>query len=238
MKEVLPSIKDEDSNKVLQGGNEDMVDGLCKSHLPSSECRGSIGRASRRYGIVATSQDTGKQGIRRRHALGDGGRVETDKAEQTGQGALGKADASGPDSNVVVLLANHLLRLSDCKRISGRDLDDLLDDDIAGNLVASRVVSLGDFFRGMEAVLREEIQHVDTVEEERHDPVDDDGQHQRQPEVGDEGEQVGLWLEGVGRQRRKRGIVETVVRHDGGLGGEVVHDAIEGVDHAKNRQLS
>lgn len=85
----------------------------------------------------------------------------------------------------------------------------------------------------MQAELREEVEHVDGVEEERRRPVDGNGEHQRQPQVGDPWEQIRLGLQRVGRQRRKRRIVEAVVGHDGSLGGEVVHDVSSAVDHAK-----
>lgn len=231
VEEVLPSVENEDGNKVLQGWNEHVVDDLCNSKLPRSKGRGAAGGF--RDGIVASSQSTSKERIGSRHALGDGRGIESDKTEQTGQPTLGKADASGPDSNIVVGLANHLLGLGDGQSVARRDLDDLLDDDIAEDFVACRVVARGDFLWSVQAELREEVEHVDGVEEERRRPVDGNGSQQRQPQVGDPWEQIRLWLQRVGRQRRKRRIVEAVVGHDGSLGGEVVHDAVNAVDHAK-----
>lgn len=233
VKEVLPGVENEDGNKVLQGRNEDVVDGLCKGKFPGSKGRGGAAGGGFRDGIVASSQSSGKERIGSRHALGDGGGIESDKTEETGQRTLGKADASCPDGNVVVSLANHLLGLSDGQCVACCNLDDLLDDDIAGNFVACRVVALGDFFGRVKTELRKEVEHVDGVEEERRRPVDGNWEKQRQPEVRDPREQIGLWLKRVGRQRRKRRIVEAVVGHDGSLGGEVVHDVGNAVDHAQ-----
>lgn len=231
VKEVLPGVENEDGNKVLQSWNEHVVDGLCNSKFPRSKGRGAGGGF--RDGIVASSQSTSKERIGSRHALGDGRGIEPDKAEQTGQRTLGEADASGPDGNVIVGLANHLLGLGDGQSIARRDLDDLLDDDIAEDFEACRVVARGDFLGRVQAELGEEVEHVDAVEEERRRPVDGNGSQQRQPQVGDPWEEIRLGLQRVGRQRRKRRIVESLVGHDGSLGGEVVHDVSNAVDHAK-----
>lgn len=139
VKEVLPGVENGDCNKVLQSRNEDMINGFCNSKFPRSKGRRAAGGGFR--GVVASSQGTSKERIGSRHALGDGGGIEPDKAEQTGQRTLGEADASGPDGNVVVGLANHLLGLGDGQSIARRHLDDLLDDDIAEDFVACRVVA-------------------------------------------------------------------------------------------------
>lgn len=233
VKKVLPGVENGDGNKVLQGGNEDVVDGLCQSKFPRSKGRAGAAGGGFRDGIVASSQSTSKERIGSRHALGDGGGIESNKAEQTWQRTLGEADASGPDSNIVISLANHLLRLSDSQSIARGHLDNLLDDDIAGDFVACRAVARGDFFRRMKTKLRKEVEHVDGVEEERRRPVDGNREKQRQPQVGDPWEQIRLRLQRVGRQRRKRRIVETVVGHDVSLSREVVHDVSNVVDHAQ-----
>lgn len=122
-------------------------------------------------------------------------------------------------------LADHLGRLGQGEDGTGGDLDNLLENDIARNLVARDVVALGDLVGGVEAVLREQVVDVDGVEEQGEDPVDDDGDDEGQPEVGQPRDEVGLLLEGVFWERREGGFEERVVRHarDGG-DGLVAHD--------------
>lgn len=96
------------------------------------------------------------------------------------------------------------------------------------------MVAAGNLVGGVQAVLGEEVERVNGVEEEAHGPVDDDGRDERQPKVGAPRPQVGSGLEVVGGQRRERRVEEgRVAGHDGGGGrGEAGRGS---VDHCKAR---
>lgn len=110
---------------------------------------------------MAARQRAREQRMRGRHVLGDGGGVQAQHAQHGGQHALRQADARGPDGDVVVLHAGHLGGLGQAQHSGGDHLDDLLEDDVAGDLPARGEVALGDLVGGVEAVLGEDIVDVD-----------------------------------------------------------------------------
>ncbi len=160
---------------------------------------------------MAAGEGAGQQRVGRGHVLGDGGGVEPEGAEDGGHGALGQADAGGPDGDVIALHAGGLAVLSQGEEGRGGDLDDLLDEHVAGDLVARHEVALGDLLGGVQAVLGEQVVDVDHVERHGHEPVGDVRQDEREPEVGDPRQQVGHECCLVCRQRRQG-------RRDGGVG--------------------
>jgi hypothetical protein len=65
------------------------------------------------------------------------------------------------------------------------DLDNLLQYDIAKDLVPRHVVALKDFCRCVQAVLWEQVIYVDKVESQGNDPVADDWQRGCYESIGD-----------------------------------------------------
>lgn len=194
VQEVLPGIENKDSDEELHARGDDMVDGLGEHHFP---CDKSGLSSVRGEGVVSSGNGTSQHWMRIGEVLGDGGGVEAEGSEENGQGALGETDAGGPDGDVVLSLARHLGRLGQRQDSAGGDLDDLLHNDIASDLVARGTIALSDFFRSVEAILREEVVDVNEVEGQGEDPVDDDGDDEGEPEVGDPGKKVGLRLKCV-----------------------------------------
>lgn len=182
VEEVLPGVDDGDGDKELDGGNEEVIDDLGHVHLPGSKGR-LVGGCDER-GVVATSESAGQQRVRFEETLGDGGSVEAKDSQKGREDSLRNADASGPDSDVVVGLADHLGRLGHCEDGAGDDLDDLLEDDVAGDLVPGNMVALGDLLGGVQPVLGEVVTDVDGVEGQGQRPVDGDGDDEGEPEVG------------------------------------------------------
>lgn len=178
MQEVLPGIQDADGNGELEGGNDNVVDGLGHHDLPSSKGRnqGTVGgvKAGAKEGIVSTSKSTGQEGVGHGHILRDGGRIDAEEAEDGGDGSLCEADARRPNGDVVVLVAGHLRRIGVAQDDGHADLDDLLNDDIAEHFEARGSVALRNLGGCMQSVLREQVVHVDDVEYHGHDPVGDD----------------------------------------------------------------
>lgn len=144
VEEVLPSIDDSSTNKVLNSRDQEVVDGLGQCHLPRGESR-FIVCAHQRW-VVTASNSPGQQGMSVKETLGDCCSVEADEAEHSGKSSLRDTDASSPNSDVIFTLSNHLRRLGQGEKSAGDDLDDLLQDNIAGDLKAGDVVAFGDFF--------------------------------------------------------------------------------------------
>lgn len=158
MQKVLPSVENENGDKELHGRDKHMVDDLGSHHFPAGKNgRRRLGAEER---IVASSNGAGKHGMRRRHALGNGRGIESKNAKEARQQALGETDSCRPDSNVIFTLANELGRVGQLQDSTRGDLDYLLDDDVAGDLVACGVVAAQDFLGGMQAVLRKEIEGI------------------------------------------------------------------------------
>lgn len=222
MEKVLPRVEDKDGHEKLQRGHEDMVDDFGERHLPagkhgnSSAARAAAAALGLEKRVVTARDRAGEQGMCLGHVLRNGRGVEPDEPEQAGDGALGQSQARRPDGNVVLVLADVLGRVGELEDGTGGDLDDLLDDDVAGDLVARGVVAAGDFLRGVQSVLGEEVEGVDEVKGERHGPVDEDGKEEGEPKVGAPGDEVGSGLEVIGGQRRQGRVEKSVVvGHDG-----------------------
>lgn len=156
MEKVLPGVENEDGASKLDARNEDMVDKFGRRKFPSGK-GWRLGIRS----VVTAGQRTGKKRVGWSHVLGNRGGVDAHDAQQGGQGALHQADARGPDGNVVVGTAGHLGRVKKLEHSAGRDLDDLLNEDIAGDLVSRCVVALEDLLGRVEAILRKEVEDVD-----------------------------------------------------------------------------
>lgn len=103
--------------------------------------------------------------MRCRHALGDGGGIDTEKTQKSRQGSLGKSKSSSPDGNVIICLSNHLGRLGQGQDSTRGNLNNLLDNDVARHLIAGGVVAAQDLFGGVKAVLGKEIEDINNVEE-------------------------------------------------------------------------
>ena len=223
VQKVLPSVENENSHKELHRRNKHVVDDLGRHHFPAGkDGRRGLGAEER---IVASSNGAGKHGMRGRHALGNGRGVETKNAKEARQHALGETDPRRPDSNVIFTLAYVLGRVGQLQDGTRGDLDYLLDDDVAGDLVARGVVAAQDFLGRVQAVLRKEIERINEMENGRHGPVDGDGQDEGQPKVGAPRDEVGLGDETIFRQRRKGRVEEGAIGHGGRWVGRFVdHD--------------
>ena len=237
---VLPGVEEAHGQPELEAGDQQPVDGLGDHQLPGGKGRDGGARDVAEDGggeerIVPAGQGAGQERVGGSHVLGDGGGVESERSEDGGEGALGEADTGGPDGDVIVLGAGHLARLGETQKGRRRDLDDLLDHDVPGDLVARRQVALADLLGGVQAVLREEVVDVDDVEGRRHEPVRDVRQDERQPEVGDEGQKVGYrpGLEGRKRRERRR---DGCVGHGCGGGREARVDGEAGRCTRKTRR--
>lgn len=134
MQEVLPGVENEDGDEELQSGDENVVDEAGDGQFPGGE-NGHVG-VGLEEGIVAAGDGTSEQGVSGGHVLRDGGGVETNEGEHARDGALGETHASGPDGNVIAVLANVLGRIGELEEGAGDNLDELLNDDVAGDLVA------------------------------------------------------------------------------------------------------
>jgi len=215
---VLPCVEEARGHPELEAGDEHPVDGLCDQQLPSRKRRdGGPRDVAERRGeerVVPAGQGARQQRVGGSHVLGDGRGVESERSEDGGERALRQADAGRPDGHIVLLHARLLPRLGQCEEGRGRDLDYLLDDDVAGHLVPRRQVALADLLGRVQPVLREQVVDVDDVEDHGHDPVGDVRQDERQPKVGDEGQEVGHRPGLVRRERRKRRR-DCCVRHRG-----------------------
>lgn len=170
VEEVLPCVEDRDSGEQLHTGDDQPVDGLSDKELPSGEGGDDGVRSVKQLGgeerVVASSEGAGDERVARsRHVLGNRGGVESEQAENGGQGALGKADAGRPDGDVVLFATNGLLVVNNLEEDGHSDLDQLLDQDIASDLVARDVVALGDLLGGVKAVLGPDVVGVNEVEE-------------------------------------------------------------------------
>lgn len=217
VEEVLPRVEEEDGDKELEGRDGHVVEEAGDGHLPGSKggdddvgCAGGG-----EEGIVASGESSSEEGVRGGEVLGDGRGVEAEQAEEAREGALQQAQAGGPNGDVVVVLARHLRGLSQGEKGAGGNLDDLLNNDVAGDVVSRDMVALCDFLGGVQSVLGEEVEGVDDVEEDGDDPVDGDGGDEVEPKVGDPGEDVALGLKGVFGQRWQAGVEEGVVGSHG-----------------------
>lgn len=119
-----------------------MIDDLSHSNLPAGKCW-SVGIGAKR-GVVSSCERPCEQRVRRRHALRQICSIETDKGEGSRQEALGDAQASGPNSNIVILPADEFGCLGQGDEISSDCLHDLLNDDISKALPARDMVTAGD----------------------------------------------------------------------------------------------
>lgn len=172
VKEVLPGIENKDGDEELQRRHQDVVDGLCCHHLPLRKPRGD--RLAAQEGIMTTSESAREKRMRRRHVLGNGRGVEAHDAQQSGHNTLSEADTRGPDGDVVISLSNVLWGVRQLQDGARGDLDNLLDNDISGDLISRGVVPLADLLGSMKSVLRKQVERVNDVEEQRHDPVHGD----------------------------------------------------------------
>ena len=182
VKEVLPGIENKDGDEELQRRHQDVVDGLCCHHLPLRKRRGD--RLAAQEGVMAAGESARQERMRRRHVLGNSRGVEAHDAQQSGHDTLSEADARSPDGDVVVGLANVLWGIRQLQDGARGDLDNLLEDDISGDFISRGVVALGDLLGRVKSVLGEQVERVNDVEEQRHDPVHGDWEDQRHPKVG------------------------------------------------------
>lgn len=124
----------------------------------------------------------------------------------------------------MLILADHLDRFINGKNVAGDDLNNLLNDDISSNVKSRDVVALCDLLRGVKAVLWEEVIDVKEVEDQRDNPVDDNGGDDGEPNIGKPGNEIWLGNEGIVWYRRQAGVEHGVVCHDAdGWSGFVDH---------------
>lgn len=210
MPEVLPGIDDQNSTKELNGGNGDPVDELGQGELPRSKCRRGDKLAPSdnllgQPGKAAAGKKTSQHWATFGQVFRKGGRVEANGPKHVWHRLLRKPDSLGPHGHVVVLLPEGRLRIEPCQSDSENGLDDVLENDIAEDLVARDVVPLDQLDRGMQAVLRKEVADVNEVEEHGDAPIGEDGQGKREVLVGEAGDDGRERLEGVIGQRGQPG---------------------------------
>lgn len=172
VKEILPGIKHADGNDELQTRYGNMVHELGHDQLPMGE--DWVRRVNGQERIVAACESTGEERVRVNHAFRDGSGIQAEETEKARQSTLRQTNSSSPHGNIVIGLAAHLLWLRNGKDVTSDDLENLLYDDIARDLVATDMIAARNLLRRVQAVLGEEVVNVDEVEEEGHSPVDDD----------------------------------------------------------------
>ena len=205
---VLPSIDNQDRQHELEHGHDNPVETPSNNNLPVGKGRNELSRAPNLDGLLqprvaATSQHAGHDGMLATQLLGPGWSVETKSTQEKRDRALSDANSLRPECNVVCLLTGHIRRLKVAEQQAEDSLDDLLEDDIAKHLVAADMVSFEQLSGRVESVLREQVVNVYDVEGERHGPVRDDGQREREILVGYEGKERLEWAEVVWGQRRE-----------------------------------
>ena len=221
VEEILPCVEDEDGEEELKARDEDVVDELGAGQFPGGES-GNLGLGGEE-GIVSSCQGASEKRMRGSHILGEGSGIDTEEAQQTWQGTLDEAQARSPDGDVVVGLARHLWGLGEGEQSARDDLDDLMNNDIAGDLVAGDMIPAQNLVGCVETVLGEEIKDVDNVEDHGHNPVYDHGGEDVEPGIGDPRQEILLRRQGIFRQRRQASVEEGVVGGHVGGGRAVDH---------------